>query len=146
MYVRKFQSGADAKSYLGKYLRISSYIRKPFFIYDLYFLYMRKIFISVCPVSYSLQRNNTEPRNKYSQKRNCADSVPMSTFMCFWEIYIVPRSVGIFCNRKICGLILGIYKIGNECTHWANLQVLSYATHSKLRCTLLEFFADFLHK
>ncbi len=46
--------------------------------------------------------------NKYSQKRNCVASVPISTFLCLWAIYIFPRSVCLC--RKICEPILGIYK------------------------------------
>ncbi len=57
-YIRKFRMEQlqshlwlTASSYMGKYLRISSYIRKPFLIYDFatapfwISLYMRKIFI-----------------------------------------------------------------------------------------------------
>ncbi len=48
--------------------------------------------------------------NKYSLKRNCEASVPISTFMCLWVIYVFPRYVCLFCCRKICGPILGLYK------------------------------------
>ncbi len=57
-------------------------------------------------------RKETIPKiqNKYSQKRNCAAGVPISTFMCLWAIYKLPRKICLFCCRKICEPILGIYK------------------------------------
>ncbi len=62
-YIRKFRMEQlqshlwpTASSYMGKYLRISSYIRKPFLIYDNDFataplwisLYMKKVWFSFC--------------------------------------------------------------------------------------------------
>jgi hypothetical protein len=50
------------------------------------------------------QSNCKEPipkiRNKYSQRRNCSTTVPISTFICHWAIYIFPRSICLFCCRK----------------------------------------------
>ncbi len=57
-------------------------------------------------------------RKKYSQKRNCAVSVPICTFLFLWAIYIFPRSVCLFCCRKICGPIMGIYKSLTDTWMW----------------------------
>ncbi len=59
-------------------------------------------------------------RNKYFQKRNCAASVPILTFMFRWSIYIFPRSVCLFCCRKIGGPIVGIYRSlqTQKCGNW----------------------------
>jgi hypothetical protein len=63
---------------------------------------------------------NTIPkiRNKYFQKRNCTATVTISTFMCLWLIYIFQRLICLFCCRKICGLILGIYNTRTDTWMW----------------------------
>ncbi len=49
-------------------------------------------------------------RKKYSQKRNCAATVTIPTFMFLWAFYIFPRSVCLFCCRKIGGPMVRIYR------------------------------------
>jgi hypothetical protein len=59
----------------------------------------------------------------YSFSGNCAASVPISTFMCFWAIYIFPGLVHLFSLQQNSRPILEIYK---SLTEWRNWETEHY--------------------
>ncbi len=85
-----------------------------------FIIHDHKVKLSVCPTQWYLEGTaKTQYRKfetKYSQKRNCAASFPIPTFMFRWAIYILKRSVCLFCCR--CGPFLGIYKSLTDTWMW----------------------------
>ncbi len=67
-------------------------------------------------IKYSGRKRNLLTLKKNRNKKMRGHTVPISTFMCLSAIYILPRSICLFCRRKICGPILGIY-INRSQTH-----------------------------
>ncbi len=78
-------------------------------------------------ISKTLHRCNTIILNKYSQKRNCAASIPISTFMCLWAIYIFPGSVCLFCCRKNVDRFWE--NINRSQTHTVSVEIGAEAAH-----------------
>ncbi len=83
-----------ASSYIGKYLPISSYIRKPFLIYDFetaplrISLYMMKIwfsFLSVHALCAARSKINTS-QNFYADKRSVVESEVANLCVCVWRL------------------------------------------------------------
>ncbi len=63
-------------------------------------------------------KNQYRKYKQIFQKRNCAATAPISTFMCLWAIYIFPPSICLFCCRKYCEPILGIHKSLTDTWMW----------------------------
>jgi hypothetical protein len=53
-------------------------------------------------------------RNKYSQKRNCEATVPISTFMCLWSDLYIPTIDLPILLQEICGMWNVNVEIGTE--------------------------------
>ncbi len=71
---------------------------------------------TICPTPHCTDKI-PKIRNKYSQEKNCAATVPIPTFMFLWAIYIFLWSIFLFCCREIGGLNVGIYTVDRSQTH-----------------------------
>ncbi len=72
------------------------------------------------PVSQYMHCKGTIPkiRNKYSQERNCAATVPIPKFIFLCAIYIFLWSVCLFCSRKKGGPNVGLYRSRTDTWMW----------------------------
>ncbi len=81
-----------------------------------------ELLVQAVPDFWQLEHTKKKFGFMYSQKRNSAASVPISTFMCLWAIYILPRSAHLFSCSRIGRPIRGIYNINHsqkhECRNW----------------------------
>jgi hypothetical protein len=78
----------------------------------------------------------------YSQKRNCAALVPISTVMCLWAIYIFPQSVHLFFYMQTdCGKIYIAHRNMNVGIGTMTVAVPFLGIYvSNFRCSIFAFF------